>query len=401
MLKRLAPLSALTLLLAAPAYAQASDDEFQQCIATLGDQAREAGLSESAIEKALSDVTRLERVISSDRSQPEFVQTFWQYLDQRVTDRRVERGRELLEEHEDLLWRIHADYGVRPQYLVALWGMETNFGGYFGDVPVIDALATLACDTRRSDFFRTQVVEAVRILDEGHMDREGMVGSWAGAMGHTQFMPSTFTAYAVDYDGSGRIDLWNSLPDAFASSANYLQSLGWVDGQRWGREVILPEGFDYALAAPDERRAVSEWRALGVLQTDGQRVPDSGIEAELMLPSGYQGPAFLVYENFRKIMRWNASTSYALAVGVLADRIAGAGDLAARPAEPPDAMRIDDVKALQEALNALGYDAGPVDGQPGPQTRQAIRGFQQDTGLPADGHPSPRVLEAVRARGDG
>ncbi|WP_421621293.1 lytic murein transglycosylase [Alkalilimnicola ehrlichii] len=397
MLPRLVLRTTLPLLLAVPALLHAGDD-FQRCVATLGDQAREAGLSESAIEAALADVTPLERVISSDRRQPEFVQTFWTYLDQRVTDRRVERGRALLDEHQDLLWRIHADYGVRPQYLLALWGMETNFGGYFGDVPVIDALATLACDTRRSAFFRTQVVEAIRIIDEGHMDRDGMVGSWAGAMGHTQFMPSTFTAYAVDYDGSGRIDLWNSLPDAFASSANYLRALGWRDGHRWGREVILPEGFDYALAAPEARRSVAAWRELGVQRTDGRLVPDSEIEAELLLPGGYRGPAFLVYDNFRKIMRWNASTSYALAVGILADRIAGTGDLKTRPAEPPEAMRIEAVKRLQETLNALGYEAGPVDGQPGRQTRKAVRAFQQDAGLPADGHPSPRVLQAAEAR---
>lgn len=400
MLPRLALRTALPLLLALPGLIQA-DDDFQQCVAGLGEKARAEGLSSSAVNEALADVTRLERVISSDRRQPEFVQTFWAYLDQRVTDRRVARGRELLETHSDLLWRIHADYGVRPQYLLALWGMETDFGGFFGDVPVIDALATLACDTRRSEFFTTQLVAAIRILDEGHMDRAGMVGSWAGAMGHTQFMPTTFTDYAVDYDGSGRIDLWNSLADAFASSANYLRALGWQEGHRWGREVILPEGFDYALAAPEARRSVAEWRRLGVRQTDGQRVADSDIEAELLLPEGHRGPAFLVYDNFRKIMRWNASTSYALAVGILADRIAGAGDLKARPAEPPEAMRIEAVKRLQDTLNHLGYEAGPVDGQPGRQTRAAIRAFQQDAGLPADGHPSPPVLQAAEARAGG
>lgn len=285
MLPRLVLRTTLPLLLAVPALLHAGDD-FQRCVATLGDQAREAGLSESAIEAALADVTPLERVISSDRRQPEFVQTFWTYLDQRVTDRRVERGRALLDEHQDLLWRIHADYGVRPQYLLALWGMETNFGGYFGDVPVIDALATLACDTRRSAFFRTQVVEAIRIIDEGHMDRDGMVGSWAGAMGHTQFMPSTFTAYAVDYDGSGRIDLWNSLPDAFASSANYLRALGWRDGHRWGREVILPEGFDYALAAPEARRSVAAWRELGCNGPTAGLCPTARSRRNCCFPAG-------------------------------------------------------------------------------------------------------------------
>ncbi len=383
--------------LAAPMSVTASLDQpaFQACLEDLRTQAVDQGIDRGTVDAAFAGLELQERVLELDRSQPEFLQTFGQYLGTRVTDSRVERGRELLREHAALLEQIHATYGVQPHYLVALWGLETNFGSYFGTMPVLDSLATLACDQRRSDYFTGELVEALRILDAGHIDQDSMRGSWAGAMGHTQFMPSTFTRYAVDGSGNGRIDLWNDLEDVFASSANYLARIGWRDGERWGREVRIPDGFDWSQADGRERRSVRAWADKGVRAADGTPLPDSDIEAALIVPAGHQGPAFLVYNNFRQIMRWNTSTSYALAVGHLADRIAGMGTL---HTQPPDetALRREEVKEMQQRLNALGFDSGRPDGIAGRMTRSALREFQLSRDLPADGHPNQAMLQALR-----
>ncbi|MCC5858037.1 MAG: lytic murein transglycosylase [Ectothiorhodospiraceae bacterium] len=385
------------LLLGLPATGAGSLDQagFDACLEDLRAHARAQGLSEHAVRAGLDGLELQHRVLELDRSQPEFVQTFWQYLERRVTEQRVDRGRELLRRHRTLLDRIHADYGVQPHYLVALWGLETNYGSHFGAMPVLDSLATLACDRRRSAYFAGELVEALRILEAGHMDRDGMRGSWAGAMGHTQFMPSTFTRYAVDASGTGRIDLWNDLADVFASSANYLSRIGWRDGERWGREVRLPSEFDWTLAG-SEQRSVREWAEAGVRAADGSPLPDSDMQAALLLPAGHQGPVFLVYHNFQRIMRWNTSTSYALSVGILADRIAGTGGLhAQRPADDAPLHR-DEVKELQRRLNEQGFQAGEVDGIPGRMTRAALQAFQLSRGLPADGHPDRAMLERLR-----
>ncbi len=380
-----------------PLTATASLDEtaFDACVDALRTHAVEQGVDQATVESGLRGLELQTRVLELDRSQPEFLQTFGQYLETRVTERRIERGRELLREHEELLRRIHARYGVQPHYLVALWGLETNFGSYFGTMPVLDSLATLACDRRRSDYFTGELVEALRILEQGHIEPDAMRGSWAGAMGHTQFMPSTFTRYAVDGSGSGRIDLWNDLDDVFASSANYLSSIGWRDGERWGREVQLPAEFDWALANGRERRPVNEWAELGIRAADGSALPRSDIEASLLLPAGHRGPAFLVYNNFRQIMRWNTSTSYALAVGHLADRINGMGRLHTAPPDEEPLLR-EEVKEMQERLNALGFDSGTPDGIAGRMTRAALREFQLSRDLPADGHPDQAMLRALR-----
>ena len=372
----------------------AAEASFDACRDRLEAEARDAGITSSSAMAAIAGVEHRERIIELDRSQPEFVQTFQDYLDQRVTRGRVERGRELLEEHEDLLARVHGDFGVPPAYVLAFWGMETNFGSYFGRVPVLDALATLACDERRSRFFTSEFLNALRIVDAGDMTAEDMRGSWAGAMGHMQFMPSTFTAHAVDYDGSGRTDVWNSLEDAFGSAGNYLRDIGWQPGQRWGREVQLPDGFDYGLASMDTRKPLAEWAGHGVRTAAGNPLPQADMEGSIVLPAGHDGPAFLVYDNFRVIMRWNRSVSYAIAVGHLADRIAGLGRLQADWEE--EALSIDQVEEIQERLNALGHDSGEPDGLRGPKTRAAIRSFQQDVGQPADGHPNHGLLEALR-----
>ncbi len=373
------------------AHADDAGADFSACVSALGKKAASHGISPEVVDRSLARIERQERVIELDRGQPEFVATFADYFENRVTEQRVERGRRLLDEHRDLLERVYREYGVPPRYLVAFWGMETNYGAFFGRMPVLDSLATLACDERRSAFFTEQLVAALQIIDEGAISPRRMEGSWAGAMGHVQFMPSVFLQYAVDYDGDGRRDLWGSLPDAMASAANYLSSIGWESGWRWGREVQLPDGFPYELAGHDRERPLSEWRELGVSDAWGRTLPGGDTKAALLVPSGHEGPAFLVYPNFHVIMQWNRSQYYALAVGRMADRLAGASTLVRQPPSGPR-LRREQVAALQERLNEKGYDSGPVDGMPGPMTRRAIRRYQQERGMVADGYPSPTVL---------
>ncbi len=380
-------------LAAAPAGAAAA---FEECVADLREELIQEGQPADVVETALTDVRRLDRLIELDRHQPEFVQHFWDYIDQRVTDRRVAQGRRLMEKHSELLWRIRGDYGVSPRYLVALWGMETHYGSYFGRVPVVDALVTLSCDGRRGAFFRTQLEATIEILSANRMKRADMRGSWAGAMGHTQFMPTTFLDYAIDYDGSGSTDLWGSLADAFGSSANYLRSMGWNPEQRWGREVSLTDEFDYSLAGLDHRRSVREWARAGVRRADGGHLPRSDQEGSVLLPMGRDGPAFLVYDNFRVLLRWNASISYALAVGHLADRLDGHPPLRGGRPEADSILNRQETKWVQKQLNRLGYDAGEPDGLIGPNTRRAARAYQTDYSLPADGYPDRELMRQMK-----
>ncbi|MDX1634783.1 MAG: lytic murein transglycosylase [Marinobacter sp.] len=375
------------LALAAPAAAQTGpESDFEQCLARIEARAVEAGVSPETASRVLAQAEYLERVIELDRRQPEFTTTFADYLNRRVTPERVEKGRALLAEHEELLARVHRETGVPQPYLVAFWGLETNFGSYFGKMPVPSSLATLACDPRRSAYFSGELVAALQIIDEGAISVDRMEGSWAGAMGHVQFMPSVFLRYAVDADGDGRRDLWGSLADAMMSAGNFLDSLGWKDDYRWGREVLLPENFNYALA--DRRRLpLEQWRQLGLTDAHGQPLPAEDIEAALVVPAGHRGPAFLAYQNFNVIMGWNRSEFYAIAVGHLADRIAGAGGLQNPPPEDLPALSRDNIMALQEALNQKGYDAGKPDGILGPATRAAIRNYQQASDMVADGYP--------------
>ena len=374
----------------------AADGDFAACVARLQTVARAEGISERVVDEVLGTATQQERVLELDRKQPEFTLPFTEYYNRRVTPERVARGRSLLAEHAVMLRAIERDFGVAAQYLVAFWGLETNFGSYFGDTPVADSLATLACDARRSALFTAELMEALRIVDAGDIPAERMKGSWAGAMGHMQFMPSIFQRYAVDADGDGRRDLQGSIHDAMASAANFLRASGWERGLRWGREVRLPRGFNYLLAGRDQERPLSEWMKLGVTDAFGRALPPVTISAALLVPSGHAGPAFLTYRNFEVIMRWNRSEFYALSVGRLADEIAGAGPLSRPP--PADAIRIsiDRVLQLQDDLAALGYDAGKPDGIVGPATRRAVSRFQQQRSMVADGHLDAATLDAVR-----
>jgi len=285
---------------------------------------------------------------------------------------------------------------VPPEIVVAIWGMESNYGSNFGNTPTLSALATLGFDGRRESWARGELMAALKIIEAGDIDRGHMIGSWAGAMGQTQFMPSAFMSYAVDGDGDGRRDIWGSMPDVIASTANFLARSGWQPGQAWGAEVRLPQGFDYVRADASVRQSTAQWQAEGVASVDGQALPPLA-DASILLPAGARGPAFLTGPNFRTILRYNNSTNYALAVGLLAQRLSGAAGVQAAWPRDVQPLSRSQVRELQEGLNAGGFDAGTPDGVMGPATRSAVRRFQQKLGLPADGYPSVELLERLRA----
>ncbi len=387
-------LSLLLMVSAAPA-----DDEgaqgFSACLDELAMVAREEGIPAELADRTLGALQFQPRVIELDRAQPEFQQTFAAYLRGRVTSTRIERGRQLRGQHQDLLERLADEFGVPGHYLVALWGMESNFGSFTGRMPVLDSLATLACDKRRSAFFSDQLITALRLIERESLQPATMLGSWAGAMGQTQFMPSAYYANAVDGDGDGRIDLWSSSADALASGASLLQSLGWTPGERWGREVSVAADFAFEKSGFDQSRPLAEWAELGVRRADGAALPVADMSARLLLPMGHAGPAFLVYDNFEVLLGWNRSISFAIAAGHLADRIAGAGTLYAGLPKGADAIAVADLAAMQRRLTELGYRPGEADGILGPATRGALREFQRDRGLVPDGYPDEQTQKAL------
>lgn len=313
---------ALWLALGASASAQVEDAGFARWLEELRAEALERGIRAEILDRALAYVAPIPRVLELDRQQPEFTLTFQEYLDRVVPPSRVDAGRARLEENRALLEEVQSHYGVQPRFIVALWGIESDFGRHAGAFRIIPALATLAYDGRRSAYFRKELFNALAILDAGHVAPEEMVGSWAGAMGQNQFMPSSFVNFAVDFDGDGRRDIWTTRADVFASAANYLARSGWRGDQTWGREVRLPQGFDAGLSGLEVRKPLDEWQRLGVRRADGLDLPTRRLEASLVLPAGEGGPAYLVYDNFSTILKWNRSTFFALAVGYLADRIA-------------------------------------------------------------------------------
>ena len=301
--------------------ARAADDFFLW-LEELRAEALGQGISPAILDAALKDVAPIPRVIELDRSQPEGTLTFQQYMERVVPNSRVKKGRNKLAKNAAALNAVHKVYGVQPRFIVALWGIETNFGQYTGGFSVVASLATLAFDGRRSAYFRGELLKALQILQEGHITPEKMVGSWAGAMGQSQFMPSSFLAYARDHDGDGAKDIWNTQADVFASAANYLKNVGWNDDLTWGREVRLPPGFDASLAALDVVKKIGDWQQLGVRRTDGADLPARTIDASIILPGGQGQPAFMIYDNYRATLRWNRSHYFATAVGLLSDRIA-------------------------------------------------------------------------------
>ncbi|MEN5082087.1 lytic murein transglycosylase [Bosea sp. TWI1241] len=374
---------------AVPAQA-GSFDGFVQRLWPLA-QAR--GISRKTFQLAFDGVTSDPSIIKLTRRQSEFVAPIWSYLDNAVGGGRIARGQAMVSAHAGVLAQLESRYGVPREIVLGVWGMETNYGSFTGDKDVIRSLATLASIRYRGDFFRDELLVALELLEKGHAGRRELRGSWAGAMGHTQFMPSSYLKYAVDYTGDGHADIWASTSDALASTANYLRQHGWVPGLPWGMEVSVPQGFDHR----SDRASFAAFRAAGVRRVDGRALPSGG-EARLFYPAGHTGPAMLLTANFDVIKAYNSSDAYALAVGHLGDRIMGRPALQA--AWPKQAPRLDKagIVDVQRRLAALGLYSHDADGRIGTGTRTAVRAYQLRVGLLADGWPTPALLQRMRAQ---
>ncbi len=361
-------------------------------LAEFEQEAMNEGISQSKLDAALAHISPLPQVIKLDRSQPEFIEPFSAYVHQRVTQQQIAIGQKMLVKHHELLDAIEKEYGVPKALLVAFWGMETSYGRNKGNLNVPAALVTLAHDGRRQAFFRTQLMDAMRILEAGNVSAGDMRGSWAGAMGHMQFMPSTLMRYGVDADQNGLIDVWQSLPDAFTSAANYLSDIGWVADEPAAIEVQLPSDFVWQDAQLILRKPIAEWNAIGVKTASGKPFPTVNDDAAIILPQGWQGPAFMIFSNFDVIMDWNRSVNYALSVVNLSRRYADNTPIVGGQYAEAGALSFDQMVDLQISLNVHGFDTGNPDGFPGLKTQAAIRLYQVSVGLPADGYASPSLL---------
>ena len=354
-----------------------------------------AGIPATVADPALRDAGFLPDVIARDRRQTEFTRTLEDYLAIAVSDERLAGGRAALSRQGATLRAIEDRYGVEAEVIAAIWGLESRYGSERGDIPVISALATLAFDGRRGAFFESQLLAALRILQRGDTSLANLRGSWAGAMGHTQFIPTTYQEYAVDFTGNGRRDIWSEDPaDALASAANYLSRMGWRRGQPWGVEVRLPDGFNTGLAGRGSTRSVSEWSGLGIRDMDGRTVPDHGA-ASLLLPDSPRGPAFLIFRNFTVLMRYNNSEFYVIGIGHLSDRLRGGGPIRGNFQPDRFGLRMGDRQDLQRRLTRAGFDTQGTDGVIGPNSEAAIRAWQQARGLPVTGQPSRAMLDAL------
>ena len=359
-------------------------------------RARAAGISEPTLKSALASAKLQPSIIKLDRSQPEFTRTPWQYLDTAVSAQRIKTGKLKMQEYEAALQSASQRYGVPAEIITAIWGMESNYGSNFGSFSAVDALATLAFDGRRAEWAQKELIAALRIIDNGDIDAAHMIGSWAGAMGNTQFLPSVFLQYAVDADSDGRRDIWGSMADVAASTANYLASSGWTAEEPWGTEVHLPSHFDYARTELSTRQNSSAWAAEGVQSMSGQALPAMA-GASIIAPAGVRGPAFMVGSNFRAILRYNNSTNYALGVSLLSSQLAGNGGVTADWPRELSAMTREQTKALQSALTQRGFATGAADGVMGPATRAGLRQYQQSQGLVADGYPTLELLQRLQS----
>lgn len=381
--------------LSAVASVHGSDPGFQNWIRAFRPRALQAGIGAATFDRAFAGVHFDPEVVAKDSKQSEFSKAIWDYLDSAASESRVTKGREMMVKHGRLLRRLEEHYGVDRQIILAVWGMETNFGSYRGSNNVVQSMASLAYDGRRRSFFEGELIAALKILQAGHTAPENMKGSWAGAMGHTQFMPSSFNALAVDFTGDGRRDIWGEDPaDALASTANYLAKSGWVTHMPWGIEVRLPERFDYALVGATEKMP-SDWARLGVRDMRGNPVKDHGA-ARVLLPAGHKGAAFLVFKNFRVIKRYNAADAYALGVGHLGDRILGLPPIAGNWPRSDRALTVSERKELQQRLTAAGYDTRGVDGRLGPNSISALRRWQSARGMVPDGFAGFSTLQRLR-----
>ena len=373
-----------------------SNVAFQRWIDGFRGRARAAGIRDNVFNAAFQGVRYDKSVVQRDRNQSEFTKQIWDYLDTAVSDGRVSNGRSALGQHKQVLSEIEARYGVEAEVVTAIWGLESAYGRFRGSTPLIEALATLAFDGRRGKFFEEQLIAALKIIQSGDVAPSRLTGSWAGAMGHTQFIPTSYLAFAEDFRGDGKRDIWSDDPtDALASTAAYLKNFGWKKGQPWGVEVVLPRGFDYSETGAKTKRSADAWAALGVRDTKGARVPNHG-RASILLPAGAEGVAFMIFNNFHVIERYNTADAYVIGVGLLSDRIGGAGPLKASWPRGDRNLAFSEKQEMQRLLTRRGFSTDGVDGIIGPNTVQAIRRFQSSQGLTPDGYASFEILKRLR-----
>jgi membrane-bound lytic murein transglycosylase B len=375
---------------------RAAAADFGNCLERLWPQAAARGISRANFERFTGGLAPDLSIMDKLDAQPEFTKAIWDYLDALVSDERIARGRELLAQYAPTFTAVARAYGVDPAIIAAIWGVESNYGTLGGDRPVIRSTATLACVGRRQDYFREEFLSTLELLQRGDVPADRLVGSWAGAFGPTQFMPTSFKRYAVDFDGDGRRNVIDSIPDVIASTANNLKTDGWVAGQPWGYEVILPAGFDYLLADRSRQLTLRQWENLGVRRAGGGVFREPDARAYLLLPGGAHGPAFLMLQNFRVIMKYNPAEAYALAIGHLADRLRGGGAFVQSWPRDERVLTLDERYEMQALLSRRGFDAGEPDGLLGPRTRLAIRNFQASVGEVPDGFASSTLLDRLR-----
>lgn len=376
------------------------NDNFQRCIANLRSQAISSGVNESTYDRYTQNLTPDYSVIDKLNYQPEFSTPIWDYLSGLVDEERVQAGRQKMAQYRDVLNRASQAYGVPVETIVAVWGVESNYGDISGKYPLLQALGTLSCEGRRQSYFRGEFFATMRILQRGDLREDQLKGSWAGAFGHTQFMPSTYERLAVDFDGDGRRDLVSSVPDALASTANFLKQAGWQTGMPWGFEVKIPQGMSVSGESRRNKKPLSTWEQSGITRIDGSSLVQGNLSATtsagLMMPAGANGPAFLVFKNFDAIYSYNAAESYGLAIAHLSDRLRGTGPfVTAWPTDDPGTSRAER-REIQQFLLKRGYDIGAVDGLIGDKTRQAIRQEQTRLGLNPTGRAGQQILRAFR-----
>jgi lytic murein transglycosylase len=377
---------------------RAAAANFPNCIAGLWPDAERRGISRATFEAATRDLSPDLRIMDLLDQQPEFTKAFWDYLDILVTDARIQRGRELLQQYKPIFDAVEKTYGVDRHIVAAIWGVESNYSTMGGDRSVVRSTATLACVGRRQAYFRDEFLAALEILEHRDMAPEDLKGSWAGAFGPTQFMPSSFKRYAVDFDGDGRRDVVNSVPDMIASTANNLKLDGWVRGQTWGYEVVVPPNFNFMLADRARSMTIADWQKLGITRPGGKAFPRPSDRAYLLVPAGARGPAFLMLQNFRVIMKYNPAEAYALAIGYLADRFRGEPTFVQAWPRDERVLTLAERYELQQHLASRGFDVGAPDGLLGSKSRSAIMRFQASVGLPSDGFASAAVLDRLRGQ---
>lgn len=384
-------------------YSVFADSEFDSWKQEFRNYAISQGISAQTIDSAFRGLLPDPEVIENDSYQSEFVKPLWKYLESAISEERLKKAKEMLNTYRELLDKIEDQYGVQREFLVAIWGVESNFGGNYGNKSIIRSLATLAYQGRREDFAKKQLLAALRIIERGDINPEQMIGSWAGAMGQTQFIPTTYEEYAVDFDGDGKRNLIQSVPDALASTANYLNKAGWIANQSWGQEVKLPKDFDWSLSDMQTWLSLSCWQHIGITSYDGEALLQSSLHktentAAILLPTGHTGPAFLVYKNFTVIKRYNNANSYALAVAYLANQIAGKPGILAQWPINDVMLNQAERTELQQRLSDNGFDTKGVDGKIGPNSQAAIRAWQKTEKLITDGYINKQLFELLKQK---